>query len=92
MTTTNYPPLSGPTYPDTLDEQLLALESDDALQAFADARRRLAADPYRPAYHFSPPQNVMNDPNGLCFWQGRWHLFYQYRPAARTTAFTGGIR
>ena len=80
MTTTNYPPLSGPTYPDTLDEQLLALESDDALQAFADARRRLAADPYRPAYHFSPPQNVMNDPNGLCFWQGRWHLFYQYRP------------
>ena len=22
----------------------------------------------------------MNDPNGLCFWQGRWHLFYQYRP------------
>ncbi len=80
MTTANYPPLSGPTYPDTLDAQLRALESDSQLQAFADARRRLSADPYRPAYHFSPPQNVMNDPNGLCFWQGRWHLFYQYRP------------
>ena len=80
MTTTNYPPLSGPTYPATLDEQLRALESDSQLQAFAEARRRLSADPYRPAYHFSPPQNVMNDPNGLCFWQGRWHLFFQYRP------------
>ncbi len=80
MTAMNYPALSGPTYPDTLDEQLLALESDEALQAFADARRRLSSDPYRPSYHFSPPQNVMNDPNGLCFWQGRWHLFYQYRP------------
>ena len=22
----------------------------------------------------------MNDPNGLCFWQGRWHLFYQGYP------------
>ena len=52
-------------------------------EAFADARRRLAADPYRPAYHFSPPQNVMNDPNGLCFWQGRWHLFYQYQTGRR---------
>ena len=80
MATANYPPLSGPTYPDTLEEQLRALESDEALRAFAEARQRLASDPYRPAYHFSPPQNVMNDPNGLCFWQGRWHLFFQYRP------------
>lgn len=80
MTAMSYPALSGPIYPDTLDEQLCALDSDAALQAFADARRRLSSDPYRPAYHFSPPQNVMNDPNGLCFWQGRWHLFYQYRP------------
>ncbi|MXY46009.1 MAG: hypothetical protein F4Y44_03290, partial [Chloroflexi bacterium] len=35
---------------------------------------RLAADPYRLMFHFSPQQNVMNDPNGLCFRQGRWHL------------------
>ena len=80
-TTTNYPPLYGPTYPHALDAQLRALDADEQLTAFTAARRRLASDPYRPAYHFSPPQNVMNDPNGLCFWQGRWHLFYQYRPA-----------
>ena len=78
--TTTHPPLHGPAYPDALDAQLRALETDPALRAFADARRRLAADPHRPLFHFSPPQNVMNDPNGLCFWQGRWHLFYQYRP------------
>ncbi len=80
MFTANYPPLSGPTYPDTLEDQLNALSADDMLQAFAAARRRLASNPHRPLYHFSPPQNVLNDPNGLCFWQGRWHLFYQYRP------------
>ena len=32
MTTTNYLPLSGPTYPNTLDEQLRTLESDGACE------------------------------------------------------------
>ena len=40
--------------------------------------RRLANDPARPLYHLSPPGKFMNDPNGLCQWQGRYHLFYQY--------------
>ena len=35
---------------------------------------------YRPEYHFSPPANWMNDPNGLVYYQGEWHLFYQYSP------------
>ena len=37
-------------------------------------------DPARPLYHLSPPCNLMNDPNGLCQWQGRYHLFYQFVP------------
>jgi len=35
---------------------------------------------YRPQYHFSPPLNFMNDPNGLVYYQGVYHLFYQYNP------------
>src|SRR5579875_2331704 len=36
----------------------------------------------RPLYHFQPPKNWMNDPNGLIQWQGEYHLFYQYNPFA----------
>ena len=68
------------TYPGTLEQQLEALETDEELQRFAEARQRLASDPYRPLYHLSPPENVMNDPNGLCQWQGLYHLFYQFIP------------
>lgn len=37
-------------------------------------------EPYRPQYHFSPPNNWMNDPNGLVYHKGLYHLFYQYYP------------
>lgn len=35
---------------------------------------------WRPAFHLSPPAGWMNDPNGLCWFQGRYHIFYQYAP------------
>jgi beta-fructofuranosidase len=63
-----------------LAEQLAHVASHPLVQHYRAARYRLAADPYRPLYHFSPPENFMNDPNGLCQWQGLYHMFYQFRP------------
>ncbi|XP_020228318.1 beta-fructofuranosidase, cell wall isozyme [Cajanus cajan] len=36
--------------------------------------------PYRTAYHFQPPKNWINDPNGPLRYGGLYHLFYQYNP------------
>lgn len=37
-------------------------------------------EPYRPQIHFSPPSKWMNDPNGMIYANGEYHLFYQYHP------------
>lgn len=36
----------------------------------------------RPKYHFTPESNWLNDPNGLCYYNGTFHLYYQYNPFA----------
>jgi beta-fructofuranosidase len=78
------PPYASPvpkyTFAKTLAEQEEQLKTNPLMLRFAASRKRLSSDPYRPIYHFVSPESSLNDPNGLCFWKGNWHMFYQGYP------------
>ncbi|MFD6006074.1 levanase [Bacillus subtilis] len=51
----------------------MAFSADAADSSYYD-------EEYRPQYHFTPEANWMNDPNGMVYYAGEYHLFYQYHP------------
>jgi len=42
--------------------------------------KEITVEKYRPQFHFTPKTNWMNDPNGLVYHNGYYHLFYQHYP------------
>ncbi len=68
------------TFAKTLAEQEQQLKTNPLMLRFEESRKNQSKDPYRPLYHFVSPESRLNDPNGLCFWQGNWHMFYQAYP------------
>jgi fructan beta-fructosidase len=44
--------------------------------------QRIYQEAYRPQFHFSPLKNWVNDPNGMVYNNGIYHLFFQYYPNA----------
>ncbi len=54
------------------DEEIVLLSGADA--------EPLYKEKYRPQFHFTPQKNWSNDPNGLLFANGKYHLFYQHNP------------
>lgn len=69
---------------DVLEHGVCFLEfGDHGISIYDDGNMDQAyGQKYRNAFHFSTFKNWMNDPNGLCFYKGRFHLFYQMNPAS----------
>lgn len=61
-------------------KQVIEIRENPLVKRFAESREKLKEDPYRPEYHYVNPEGRLNDPNGLAFWKGYWHLFYQAYP------------
>ena len=68
------------SFSNSLEEQERELAESPLLQRFAASRKQLVQQRHYPIYHFVSPENRLNDPNGLSFWNGRWHMFYQAYP------------
>ena len=45
-----------------------------------NAEKNKVMEQYRPQYHFTPDSMWMNDPNGMVYYEGEYHLFYQFYP------------
>jgi fructan beta-fructosidase len=59
-------------------------ESTTGVDTSAETASRIFSEKHRPQFHFSPVANWMNDPNGMVFHNGEYHLFFQFYPEGNT--------
>lgn len=61
-------------------EKVLKNEYETWYKENSDYREKVAADPNRLQFHLMPKTGWLNDPNGLCQMDGKYHIYYQYTP------------
>lgn len=63
-------------------EKLSGMHSSESLEKAQNYEQthQNEIDANRPFFHLTPRTGWMNDPNGFCFYDGKYHLFYQYYP------------
>lgn len=59
------------------DDQLLKEQANEQIREHGSLVQR---DPYRLHYHVMPPVGLLNDPNGLVYFNQLYHLFFQWNP------------
>jgi fructan beta-fructosidase len=59
------------------ENEVISIASSESIKTDSTMQYK---EPYRPQFHFSPEKKWMNDPNGMVFYKGIYHLFYQYYP------------
>lgn len=58
---------------------LQSMPTMDEINKIMESNKQMG-EGFRPGIHFSPPSHWMNDPNGLVYYEGDYHLFYQHHP------------
>lgn len=53
---------------------------DESPEAMQELMKKVNACPWRQSFHIQPNTGLLNDPNGLAFYNGYYHLFYQWFP------------
>jgi sucrose-6-phosphate hydrolase SacC (GH32 family) len=56
------------------------IAQQDSPKGFLVGSTRPYGETYRPQFHFTARKNWLNDPNGLVFYKGQYHLFFQHNP------------
>lgn len=59
---------------------ILFLSASISCKESQSADKPVFSEKFRPQIHYTPKKNWMNDPNGMFFLNGKFHLFYQYNP------------
>ncbi|ODN04868.1 Levanase [Orchesella cincta] len=59
---------------------LVAIHVTESKSVFHTEQNQCTTEQYRLRYHFSPAEHWINDPNGMVYYDGVYHLFFQYHP------------